>query len=125
MNNIFANVPKGDLFGIKANNHFNYKIAADFLGLNKKEVAKAAGISQSSVRYDERMPTDLKDFFLELISVLSVVSSNLEDDKERTRLWFSLPNPMLGGLSPVQMILIGKHKKLMKFIERSISGEMP
>lgn len=125
MDNIFSNIPEGDLFGIKSNNHFNYQEAAKFLGMNKKEVAKAAGLSESSIRYDERMPTDLKDFFMELISVLSIVSSQLKQDKEKTRLWFNMPNPMLGGVSPLQMILLGKHKKLMKFIQRSINGEMP
>lgn len=125
METIFSNIPQGDLFGIKTAGSFDYQEAARFLGMNKREVAKAAGVAESSVRYDERMPTGLKDFFMELISVLSVVSSQLEQDKEKTLLWFNMPNPMLGGVSPLQLILIGKHKKLMKFIQRSMSGESP
>jgi len=125
MDNIFSNIPTGDLFGIKTDQGFDYQEAAKFLSMNKKAVAKAAGVSEQSVRYDERMPTDLKEFFMELVSVLSVVSSQLGEDKDKTRLWFNMPNPMLGGVSPMNMILLGKHKKLMKFIQRSISGEMP
>ena len=125
MDNIFSNIPEGDLFGIKTKSDFNYQEAAKFFGLDKKKVAKAAGVAESSVRYDERMPTDLREFFMEIISVISVVSSQFKEDKEKTKLWFNMPNPMLGGVSPLQMILIGKHKKLIKFIQRSISGEGP
>lgn len=125
MANIFSNVPEGDLFGIKNDGSFNYQEAAKFLGMNKKAVAKAAGVSESSVRYDSRIPTDLKGFFMEIISVVTIVSNQFSQDKEKTQLWFSMPNPLLGGVTPLQMILLGKHKKLFKFIQRSISGEMP
>jgi hypothetical protein len=125
MANIFSNVPEGDLFGIKTKKTFDYQEAAKFLGMNKKAIARASGVSESSVRYDERMPTDLKNFFLELISVVTIVSNQFIQDKDKTRLWFSMPNPLLGGVSPIQMILLGKHKKLIKFIQRSINGEMP
>ncbi len=124
MDKIFSNIPQGDLFGIKTAQGFDYQEAAKFFTMNKKAVAKAAGVSEQSVRYDDRMPTDLEEFFMELVSVLSVVSSQLGQDKEKTKLWFNMPNPMLGGVSPLNMILLGKHKKLMKFIQRSMSGEM-
>lgn len=125
MHNLFSNVPQGDLFGINKDNNINYHEAAKFLGMSKKAVAKAAGIAAASVRYDARMSTDLKEFFLELISVVSIVSAQFSQDKEKTRLWFSMPNPLLGGVTPINMIMLGKHKKLLKFIQRSISGEMP
>jgi hypothetical protein len=125
MSKIFAVVPEGDLFGIKTNGSFDYQEAARFLDMNKKAVARAAGVSEASVRYDARMPNDLKEFFLELISVVALVSNQFKEDREKTRLWFSMPNPLLGGVTPIQMILLGKHKKLIKFIQRSINGEMP
>lgn len=125
MQNIFSNIPETDLFGIKTGGDFNYHEAAKFFGMDKKKVAKAAGVAEASVRYDARMPTDLKDFFMEIISVLSVVSSHLGHDKEKTKLWFSMPNPLLGGVTPAEMIFIGKHKKLMKLIQRSMSGDNP
>lgn len=125
MNPLFANIPQDDLFGIKTKDGFNYKKMTQLLGFNKRKVAKAAGISESSVRYDGRMPVDLEDFFRELISVLAVVSKQFDGDKQETLLWFNMPNTLLGGLSPAQMITLGKHKKLMKFIQRSIEGNMP
>ena len=125
MSGIFSNIPRDDLFGLKGQAGFDYKKTAKFLGLKKRQVAKAAGISESSVRYDDRMPTDLIDFFKELISVLAVVSKQFEGNKEETLLWFNMPNPLLGGVAPIHMIVLGKHKKLMKFIQRSLEGEMP
>jgi len=127
MNQLFANLPSGNLFGvISKDGAYDYQQAAKLVGINsKRAVARAAGISEQSVRYDERMPVNLKEFFLEIISVLSIVAKETNNDREKVRLWFSMPNPMLGGVSPSQMILIGKYKKLLKFIERSLNGETP
>lgn len=127
MNQLFANLPSGNLFGIiNKDGAYDYQQAAKLVGIStKKAVARAAGISEQSVRYDERMPINLKEFFMEIISVLSIVARETNNDKEKVRLWFTMPNPMLGGVSPSQMILIGKYKKLLKFIERSLNGEMP
>ena len=126
MNQLFANLPTGNLLGvIKENGVYDYQQAAKLVGINsKKAVAKAAGIPELSVRYDDRMSVNLKEFFNEIISVLSIVAKEMNNDKDKVRLWFSMPNPVLGGVSPSQMILIGKYKKLLKFIERSLNGEM-
>lgn len=42
-------------------------------------------------------------------------------DKDKTRLWFETKNPLLGDLSPSDMIAIGRVKKLEKFIENAIA----
>jgi len=36
-------------------------------------------------------------------------------------LWFETPNPLLGGISPLDMIKIGRHEKLFKFIDNQIA----
>jgi hypothetical protein len=43
-----------------------------------------------------------------------------DDDLFKTHLWFSTDNPMLGGTSPNQMILDGRGKKLIKFINQQL-----
>ena len=125
MQNLFSNVPRDDFFGLRTNNGYDFKKTARFLSLDKRSVAKAAGVSETSVRYDGRMPTDLKNFFLEIISVLALVANQFDGDKDQTQVWFNMPNPLLGGISPVTMIALGKQKKLMKFIQRSLDGDMP
>lgn len=41
-------------------------------------------------------------------------------DKDRTILWFSTPNHLLGGVLPQDMIRAGKFKKLYNFIITSL-----
>lgn len=125
MQNLFSNVPRDEFFGLKTKSGYDFKKTAQFLNLDKRSVAKAAGISEASVRYDERMPTDLKNFFFEIISVLAIVANQFDGNKEQTQVWFNMPNPLLGGISPITMIALGKQKKLMRFIQRSLNGEMP
>lgn len=36
---------------------------------------------------------------------------------EKTMIWFSAPNPLLGGISPNQMIEIGKEDRLSSFVK--------
>ena len=124
MTDLFSSIPEGDLFGLKGKNGYDFRKTASFLGLNRRNIAKAAKISEQSVRYDERTPADLKDFFMKIISVICIVAKQFDYDKENTKLWFNMPNPMLGGVSPVQMIILGKYGKLMKFIQRSLDGDI-
>ncbi len=44
---------------------------------------------------------------------------------DKTLLWFSTENPLLGGLTPEYMIFTGRHKKLEKFIDNCIEGNFP
>lgn len=40
----------------------------------------------------------------------------------KMKAWFESPNPQLGNITPVEMILRGRSKKLLKFIEDAIEG---
>lgn len=41
-------------------------------------------------------------------------------DIEKFVLWFKLPNPHLGNVSPVTMIMTDKEKRLREFIKNSL-----
>jgi len=41
----------------------------------------------------------------------------LGGDTMKTIAWFDTPNPGLGNVSPYDMIMLGKEKKLEKFID--------
>ena len=41
-------------------------------------------------------------------------------DKQKAGIWFGEFNPLLGGLSPNEMIKAGRVKKLLEFIETKI-----
>ena len=38
-------------------------------------------------------------------------------DRKKAMTWCIAENPNLGGLSPIDMILLGRYKKLQKFID--------
>lgn len=46
-------------------------------------------------------------------------------DKEKTILWFRTVNPLLGNLTPDDMILRGRAKKLEKFIDSCVREDEP
>jgi hypothetical protein len=39
--------------------------------------------------------------------------------------WFEAKNPLLGHMSPNQMLLRGRHSKLRKIVENMIQGNNP
>ena len=55
------------------------------------------------------------------------VKKLLSGDSEKARLWFRTDNPMLGMVSPDNMILHGREMRLRKFIDEaeSLRKEVP
>ena len=41
-------------------------------------------------------------------------------DMAKTMVWFQLPNPQLGGVTPNEMIDSGKQGKLLRFIQTAL-----
>lgn len=54
------------------------------------------------------------------MNLLKVVSEFFGSEK-RARQWFKTPNPMLGDVTPNQMIRIGRKSKLEHFIKTQIA----
>jgi len=119
--NIFSTVPKQDYLGLIQ----NLANVPKFLELEKDDISKAANIPKSTVRYDERMPADLKVFLSEIAIVCELVAGYFDGDVEKTALWFKIENPVLGGISPRDMIRYGRFKKLKEFIQSQIEGNIP
>lgn len=46
-------------------------------------------------------------------------------DKYKTKLWFETTNPLLGNISPNQMMDLGRFQKLGEFIDNSLDGNRP
>jgi hypothetical protein len=119
--NIYSSVPRHEYLGLLD----NPAGVAKFLDLDKEDVSKAANIAKASVRYDLRIPLDLKDFFIEIAFVCELVAENFDGDPKITALWFKVSNPMLGNISPRDMIRYGRFKKLKKIIYDQKEGNIP
>lgn len=96
-----------------------------FLDLDKNDLSKAANIAKSSVRYDERIPAELKDLLSEIAIVCELVAEYFKGDATKTALWFRMENLALGGISPRDMIRFCRFNKLKAFIHNQIEGNIP
>ena len=119
--NIF-NMPK-DTFHFFDDGTVNGREVVNFLGLKKKEVAAATNVNQQSIRYDNKIPAELKERLIEWAIAINLAGSYFQD-RDKTILWLQTPNELLGDLSPRDMIRLGRFKKLHKFIKNALKDNM-
>jgi hypothetical protein len=115
---LFENVPP-DVLHLFEGSRPNAKKVVDLLHYRKEDVSVAANLPVTSVRYDGKMPKELLELFTQWALALNLVGSFFKDP-EKTEMWFQIPNPLLGNLSPSEMIRIGRFKKLYRFIQTAL-----
>lgn len=120
---IFNTVPKKKYLPIyHANGSMDPQEVTKLLSLKKKDIATATSVPINSVRFDNaRAPKELVERIKEWGVALEKVAEYFDGDLEKTALWFSLENPLLGNVSPRDMIRFGRFKKLFKFILNSLN----
>jgi hypothetical protein len=118
---IFSNVPKKDYLSLFDKGEARASKVIEFVDFRKDDVAKAVGVPSNSVRYDERMPLILKERLREWANLFNLVAQFFEGDAIKTALWFKTTNPMLGDITPRDMIRYGRYQKLLKFILNALS----
>ena len=117
---IFATVPE-DYLSFYKDNKPRYNRIVQFLDFRKEDISKAAGVPLSSVRYDEKMPAELHERIQEWATLLNLVAGHFRGDAQKTALWFTTPNPLLGNVRPKDMIRFGRYKKLLKFVMNALA----
>ncbi|MES2215627.1 MAG: hypothetical protein V4485_06450 [Pseudomonadota bacterium] len=70
-----------------------------------------------SLQWDHQVSTPMECYRL--------VGEFFKKDKEKTKLWFESKNPLLGNISPEDMLSIGRGWKLLKFIQNQMEGNSP
>jgi hypothetical protein len=118
---LFSTVPERDFAGFGMGDALNAKAVVDFFGFKKAEVSKIAQVSPSSVRWDDAIPQKVSERLQEIASIVNLVAGIFEGDIQKTVLWFRAPNPLLGDVSPRDMIRLGRYDKLRKFIISAIA----
>lgn len=114
--NIFnATVPE-DCFSLFEKNRLQANRVVRYLDFRKEDVSKAAGVPLSSVRYDHNMSKDLEQRIREWAVLINLVGNHFNGDETKTLQWILTMNPLLGNLSPRDMIRFGRFKKLLKFV---------
>lgn len=123
-NALFDTVPK-DFLSLFPTGGTDYHRVVELLDFKKKDVARASNIAVHSVRYDPpRMPRELQERVTEWAVALNLVAQFFRDE-QKTVLWFKTPNPLLGDMTPRDMIRIGRFRKLRRFIQNALSENQP
>jgi len=112
---LFDSVPE-DYLHFGAGDQFRAKEVQGFLGLNREDVARIAAVSGKSVRFDDAMPEPVRERLEEIAQTINMVAGVFAGDVNKTVAWFKARNPLLGDVSPRDMIRLGRYEKLRKFI---------
>jgi hypothetical protein len=120
--NLFATVPAKDHLGFWANQTLDPQRVARFLSLDKREVARIADVSPASVRWDHKIPQEVLDHLTGIAVICGLVAQFFEGDATKTQLWFQTRNPLLGNISPRDMVRYGRHEKLRRVVMDSLTA---
>ncbi|MDI1245181.1 MAG: hypothetical protein PSV24_07245 [Rhodoferax sp.] len=112
---LFDNIAQ-DYFHFGAGNSFQPKVVRELLGLKHEDVSKLASVSLKSVRYDDAMPETVRERLEEIAITINLVAQFFQGDTNKTVSWFKARNPLLGDVSPRDMIRLGRFERLRKFI---------
>ena len=112
---LFDTVPT-DYLKFGRGSSFDARRVQEVLGLKKEDVSRLAAVSVKSVRYDEAMPAQVRERFEEIANTINLVAQAFDGDIEKTVAWFKARNPLLGDISPKEMIRLDRYERLRKFI---------
>jgi hypothetical protein len=112
---LFGTVPE-DFLQFGRGENFDPKKVPTLLGLKKEDVSRLAQVSVKSVRYDENIPERVRERLEEIANTVNLVAQGFEGDPVKTVCWFKARNPMLGDISPRDMIRLGRYERLRRYI---------
>lgn len=120
MPSLFQTVAPDDKLGFGSGSQFRPKSVVDWLSFSNEDVSRIAAVSRASVRYDESAPKAVLERMQEIANIANMVASIFEDP-DKTALWFKTKNPMLGDVTPRDMVRLGRYDRLRKFIISAMS----
>ncbi len=120
---LFDTVPD-DLLQFGHGKTFDAKKAAQFLSLKKADVSRIAAVAESSVRWDDNIPEAVQVRMEEIAATINLVAKQFSGDPEKTVAWFRARNPLLGDVSPRDMIRLGRYDRLRRFIIQAMSNQV-
>ena len=120
-NTLFKTIPERDYLSLFEDDTPSYRHIADILEFKKEDISRATGVSTNSVRYDDKIPTQVHERMREWAILLNLVAEYFGGDEDKTVSWFTMPNPLLGNVSPRNMIRFGRFKKLLAFVYNALN----
>ena len=118
---LFDTVSKMDHLSLFKNKQPVYNRIKDLLRFKNEDISRATGIPLKSIRFDEDISLEVQERMREWANALNLVAEYFKGDDTKTILWFTTPNPLLGNVTPRDMIRFGRYKKLFKFIFNALA----
>ncbi len=116
---LFNTVSNKDGLRFWHGNRLDFQRVRDFTGLETGDFARIAGVAKSSVRFDAKAPREVREHLENIANICNLVFQFFHDDV-KTKLWLQTPNPMLGNVSPRDMIRFGRFAKLQRFVTQAM-----
>lgn len=119
----YNTVPKEDYLSLyRDSQKVNYDRVKQLLSMNSRDLAEATG---RPVKLNARIPIEIQERFTEWANLLNLVAGFFHGDPEKTALWFKVPNPLLGNVSPRDMIRVGRFETLWSFVTATLNENQP
>jgi len=112
-----------DVLHLYKDGHPDYRRIADLTKLSKADLGKISKVAKSSVRFDAHIPEPVAERLREIANIANLVAEFFQGDVQKVGLWFEIANPMLGNISPRDMIRIGRYKRLLNFVVDARAAE--
>lgn len=116
MQSLYQSVSSSDPLSFWANHGVDYSAVAKFLDFDKHALSKIGGVSEASVRLDRKIPRQLADRLQQIANICAKVAKHFDGDPRKTALWFQTQNPILGYVTPRDMIRLGRYERLLRFV---------
>lgn len=116
---LFDTVYKNDYLGFLMDGDLDYRKVSKFMELDSGDVSKIAAVRKASVRFDSNIPKSVAQRLEEIANIANRVAGIFDGDQRKTALWFRTTNPLLGNISPRDMIRLGRFGRLSKFIDEA------
>lgn len=118
---LFNTIPSKNYFHLRKENQADYAKVRELLNFKVDDIAKATKTPKQKIRFDQKMPEQLKTIMEEWATAIQLVADFFNGNLEKTVLWFKTPNYLLGNISPRDMIRLGKYHKLLFMIQSSLN----
>jgi hypothetical protein len=122
---IYANVPREIPDAFLSDGVPDPRKTAAFLKFSADDVATAAGVPRRTVRLDAKITEGVRTRLMEIATICALVAEHFAGDLDKTHLWFTTRNPLLGDISPREMIRYGLYKKVLRFVQEARAQEPP
>jgi hypothetical protein len=122
---IYDNIPRQMPDALFSDGVADPRKTAAFLRFSTNDVATATGVPRKTVRLDAQITEEVRTRLSEIATICALVAEHFHGDLDKTHLWFTTRNPLLGDISPREMIRYGLYRKVLRFVQEARAQEPP